>query len=320
MSKHNVIQLPSKADKKTQEKAQKWLAEKRKGLAARRKRNEELFAGLLEDMEELGIDGVRVGNVRISVQETPVLAPSLSSPWTDHIQNGGELFVLEVSSAYCGFMGDDHVNPEKRKVEELVDLNVIAQLTPDTVVFVPGQQVPWEAILPKYGFQLWVSSRHDLDVLWQHMDRWLKTKWHDEKIEQLSKNGKARHKFVFERVAGVSCTRVIASDLDMRIARHLRAEKAVEAAVSVGLEDTASQEAIKRGITALVAAESHPVFGQQITEIIDNLMPCLEKAMKGKALYKKLEAEENRLRNEMFKGIKQYRVKFNERPVALPVI
>lgn len=270
-------------------------------------------------MSKLGVDSVEIGNSRIDVKEQADPRPSLSNKWSQHITAGGELYILEVSNAYSGYAGDEHVDPENYTIDDLVDQSIISNLAPKAVVFDPKQETPWRRALGGRGFQLWITSQKDLAVLWGSMDQWVRKEWHDKKLDELRASGKIPHKWDFESVACVNVSKILAPDLDLRIARHERAMRMTRAVEQMGGADREAQEALKRAIGGLVGAENHPVLGEQVSKIIENLLPGLAMVMDGKQRYKNMEAEERKLRIEIHQAYRKQTVKYTQRPVNPPV-
>ena len=135
----------------------------------------------------------------------------------------------------------------------------------------------------------------------------------------VSLRGKIPHKWDFESVACVNVSKILAPDLDLRIARHERAMRMTRAVEQMGGADREAQEALKRAIGGLVGAENHPVLGEQVSKIIENLLPGLAMVMDGKQRYKNMEAEERKLRIEIHQAYRKQTVKYTQRPVNPPV-
>lgn len=311
----SIVPLPSA---KGLAQARAWLDTKRAAHLATQTRRQQFMADLQEELSDtlgsLGIQKVVVGDqvlVDLGTAATPV--PDQTRKWSDHLAQGGMLAILAVSSAGCGFFGDEKVNPNDRSLEELIDVNLVRTLAPKATLYGPQDTIPWEDYLPKYGFQLWVTDPAELDALWRALPQWVKTDWHDQTMA----NSKFFHKA--ESVFNICLTRVVAPDLPWRIGQARRAAQVAEQSEHMGAWDSQAQTSLKTALGALAAMENHPLLGERATHAIDELLPLLGYAMEGKARDKKLSKKAHAAWGEAREGLVVRQVKYSEwTPTGLP--
>ena len=308
--------FPRKVSSKALAKAKAWLETRRQETAASQERNQELsqalLGGIAETLGDLGVNAIQVGNTRIQLSEVPTAKPSVSERWSAHLASGGKVFVLEINSNNVGFAGKEKVDPEKRSLDVLIDVDLVRKLAPSVTIYGPGEESPWPALLPKNGFQLWLTSGKELKSLWAGIRTWLKTQWHDDVM------AKCRFFHTFESVATVSLSQVLEPDLDLRIARMERAERILEQASEEGADDRQAQSDLKRAIGSLVALENHSVAGAAATSAIEALLPALAFAMDAKNIYQTLVKQDLQARTAAHEAIKSVSFGLDECPDRLP--
>ena len=311
----NLLSFPPSASPKTLAKAQAWLEKRRQETAQFQQRNRDmgqaLMGGILGALGELGASALQIGGTRIDLVELPVSKPSVSDRWSKHLAAGGEVFVLEVNCR-GGFSDKKKVDPEKRSLDALLDVDLVRQLAPSVTIYGPREESPWPALLPKRGFQLWVTSPQELEPLWANLEAWLKYQWHNDVMAEC----KFFHRF--EDVGYVTLSQVVATDVDLRLARKERANRLLEQANEEGCEDPQAQSDLKRAISGLVSVESHPLAGAAATAAIEALLPVLAFVMDGKKRYQDLVKQDQKAYAHAHEAIKSFSVRWKDRPEKLP--
>jgi hypothetical protein len=275
----------------------------------------EEIAGSFADLG-LGVNTIQIGDEKFNLKYQNNKISSAEQEYdyfTQLLNSGSPLFILTVHNDFTSYAGKEKALFKKQKLENLIDKELVEQLAPTARIYAPKDKKPWNNILERESFEIFISDYQELVSLWENMKRWVKLDWHDD----ITKKQKYFHKA--EDVFMIEVFHSFAPDLSWRYAQFKNAEKKAEKVNEKSEWDTYSQRELKNAITSLLNLERHPVFGKNVSKIIKEIKPMLAQSMEGKKLAEQTGKERYKAEVHLNKGYKFEQVDWSEWTKKVPI-
>lgn len=296
-------------------KAQEYLDEKREEIQGRAQEREAMLESIKSMFGGFGVNSIQIGSEALDFEQKNMnLALSQEEQyWTEKLNKGTSLFLLSIHADNVGYSGKEAVQFCDQKLSDLIDEQLVKQLAPTCKIYAPKDNYPWEDVISLSSFKIFVTEKSEFDSLWNNLDHWVKMDWHDN----ITKTQKHFHKA--EHIFQITLYHSFASDLSWRNAQYKKAEKELESIYELGDWNSSAQTELKKTLSSLLYIEYHPVFGHEISKTIEKLIPLLAQSMEGKEVLQEARNKVDKLRGNLYKGLKYWNVNWRERTQQPPI-
>lgn len=293
------------------------IAKGRENIQNRHETREKLLESIAESFNDLGlgINAIQIGDEKFNLKEKSKKLSSAAKEeeyFTEILNTGGSLFVLTVHNDFTGYT--DKPFCSKQKIETLIDVELVKNLAPTARIYSPKDKKPWGNIIERDSFEIFISDYQELVTLWENIKVWVKLDWHDDIMKKKKSPHKAENIFLIELFHN------FAPDLSWRYAQVKNAEKKEEKAAFQGDWDSLAQQELKKTISSLLNLEDHPIFGENISNMIEEIKPLLAQSMTGKKVAEQAQKERSKAEKHLHKGFQLTQVDWKDWKNEVPII